>query len=1034
MSNGNDPYASIGARIVGGGAIRGSQYDTAQQKAQADITQSGASAAQSSASAKRTEALTPYEVEKAETENRLAKLNLEKAEAEKAERLRQASLIKEAEQDVLDELTRSIAAAAAAKKKSRSEFFATGFGSPIAATIGATFGGTEAKNVAGLVETVGNLQAVNRLAELKKAGIALTPVSNTDIDLLKNSVANLSQAQTDAEFQRSMDVVMRNRLRIFKKLNGSPSLISQEYESRTGESLPEGLIPGIDRIKEPQEPGWRQSPLNIPTLTERAKTPEGLVVFDEEKTAILQDAFDRGASKSQMEALSKELFGSKTVLPDVDAAIRYRQDFIRSGGTGPSGVQIMPRQRPMTEEEKKRVSTLESPERAFGASLGSGLTLGIAPLMLDEKSQANLQYMRETSPWASLAGEFAGSMTPGLGLGKGIGLGSEALMGAFGREGLSLPAQALAGDIVSSGITGATANPENPITGAILGASMGATGGVTGRYLGTPALTKPGEFLGVTPKVSLAESTLAKPNLFGREAEDFLSEAARLDVPAGLGDVRPELTGRVARVSKEGADTAEVYAERQKGAPDRAISAIERDVAPEANLRELENSFEFQANMAAEPYYDIVRAKPAPVDPALDQMLGSSLGQKGLKRAFEAAEAEGRDPRSMGFDLDNLGNVIVVQKPSWDTLIHIRKGINDELNSYRDPITRILDLSKPEARNADRFLNRFTKRLDNLSEDYKAARAVYSQAIRPKDYLELGAKAPDTKLSDVELTLANIAKIPDEAQREAAMQAYRQAYSTRLINDIRNSKVADPYSVAIGTPAQRSKMRLIGLTPDNFLEQSNIEQRLAKTAHETKVGIRGERRVEGENVLTEGDIPTAVIETAVSGAPIATLLNIARRGIKNYTSDRRGLGVRATARAKQLAPDLMGTDPTEALQRLQEAQALSAARTSAIQIPEAISTLAGGLGVRAGIAASPQPYEEQYNPRAPNYMIGANIPPERIIVNPEAITVTGTRPQIVDEDEENFILSDGTKLPKSLAARPMPKAKGGKVSKRLACR
>jgi len=37
VSNGNDPYAAIGARVVGGGAIRGSQYDAAQAKAQADL-------------------------------------------------------------------------------------------------------------------------------------------------------------------------------------------------------------------------------------------------------------------------------------------------------------------------------------------------------------------------------------------------------------------------------------------------------------------------------------------------------------------------------------------------------------------------------------------------------------------------------------------------------------------------------------------------------------------------------------------------------------------------------------------------------------------------------------------------------------------------------------------------------------------------------------------------------------------------------------------------------------------------------------
>lgn len=51
---------------------------------------------------------------------------------------------------------------------------------------------------------------------------------------------------------------------------------------------------------------------------------------------------------------------------------------------------------------------------------------------------------------------------------------------------------------------------------------------------------------------------------------------------------------------------------------------------------------------------------------------------------------------------------------------------------------------------------------------------------------------------------------------------------------------------------------------------------------------------------------------------------------------------------------------------------------------------------------------------------------------PEVITVTGAKPQIVDEDEENFILSDGRKIPKALAAKPM--ARGGKVRNRMAVR
>lgn len=88
------------------------------------------------------------------------------------------------------------------------------------------------------------------------------------------------------------------------------------------------------------------------------------------------------------------------------------------------------------------------------------------------------------------------------------------------------------------------------------------------------------------------------------------------------------------------------------------------------------------------------------------------------------------------------------------------------------------------------------------------------------------------------------------------------------------------------------------------------------------------------------------------------------------------------------------------------------------------STLA--LGQVSAMGEQAAETDAARRPPAPNVL--------ELAQSPEAITVTATRPQIVDEDEENYILSDGTKLPKSLAARPIPKAKGGKVSKRLACR
>lgn len=425
-----------------------------------------ASTAASEAGAARTRGLTPAEIRKADAEAQLAEYNLAKAKSEEADRQKKSQEAAAAESSVVAGLARTIAAAAAAKGKSRDEWFATGFGAQTAADLGAT----EAANVAGLLKTIGSKTAIDTLAELKAAGTALTPVSNTDIDLMRTSLADLSQSQTDEEFQRSMDVVMDAFLPIYRRMGGTPDLLQTSYKMRTGKPLPADAIPGF----EPKRPAPRagEAPAAAPEPTTELRAGAGDKYVSEEDKRIaarLQQAFDAGASQSEMNALAQEL-GRSLPQDQVDAAIRYRD-------AGGKGAQIVPGEstRPVSEQIIGAVG--ESPVGAYAIGAGSALTGGmtdeLAGLMggpeAEERARFARQYSQTESPIASTLGEITGGMMASI----------PAVRGAqMLAPGLSATRAAMLGETALGAITGAgEAAPGSRISGAAMGAGLGLAGG-----------------------------------------------------------------------------------------------------------------------------------------------------------------------------------------------------------------------------------------------------------------------------------------------------------------------------------------------------------------------------------------------------------------------------------------------------------------------------------------------------------------------------------------------------------------------------
>jgi len=749
-------------------------------------------------------------------------------------------------------------------------------------------------------------------------------------------------------------------------------------------SAPSGLTvmpePGVDRSA--PLPGRINEP-EYKTVPE--ETGLGVSDLDRKNAAILQQALDEGADEQKLQDLAKALR-----MPPLDSAklrpvIEYRDNYLRQGGRGPSGALIVPAETPITPEKMAEVRALNDPVNAFLAKTGNALLASQGPNITSifdpaaaERQQRSMDIYSEASPGASFAGTFAGSIPTSIGL-----------TGGLMKAGLAPTRAAFLADLGYGATTGAGESPDNPLLGAITGAGVSTLGSMAGRYALAPALEATGRGLSalsskygpkLAPKPTYGETTISGKLGPMDEIEQRLSEAARLELPMGLVDVSTpaQTLGRqTTRRSQDIAGEAEAaLGERAANRIDRLKESITKFVGqPYDDLRTAQAEIERAADYAAAPLYEKALSRPAPVDEKIDALLDTTLGRKGLQQAYVYAESRGVDPKALGFDLDDQGIVKLVQKPSWETLHYIRKGLQREVDQYRDPVTLTLDTKNPAVDNAQNFLRRFDKRLDYLNPDYASAKSAWSQYIAPRDYLAQGVKAldPNTPPADVERTLARINAMPEGTPEQAALKAralesYQRGFATAQRTAVDNARSAntDPYGVLLGTKRQQQKLNLIAPNAADFAKSAELEGRMLATEQVVKPSIPAASRAEAEAGLTGANLLGAIGDTLLTGSPVLSAANLVRNaaaqpGVRGWLADTFGLGApyRAGARAKELAPMLMNLEPEGALSTLQKAQQSVADYAQSAQAPRALGTYAGGLGAVNVMAEGDRP-EEYY--------------------------------------------------------------------------
>lgn len=750
--------------------------------------------------------------------------------------------------------------------------------------------------------------------------------------------------------------------------------IDEEFSYRTGDKVdPRGLISPLT----PREAAYE-------TTTNLGDTV--VSAGDQQKVAQLQSMFDKGATRDQIADYIKSSGLQLDVGPGLDKMLQYRDNFLQNGGRGPSGASFQPKERPMTAEEQANAEALNDPLKAFGANMGNMLSLGLAPDMqglVDPKGEMttreSLRMLRENSPWASAAGDVAGVITPTSLLSKGIGLAAK----------VSKPVAATAADVLSGAITGFGENPDNRTGGVIVGGGAGGLGALAGKYMVDPVTQ--GALDAFTNRA--AKPTFSDRVLAGRignvdNATTTLQDAQRLDLPMGLADVSPEarkLAAKVARYSPDAADRAEqVYTPRAAGRSDRATDAVARDVtAPIDDVDAFERSVKQQARTAAAPWYDKAYAEPAPVDdPILTKILSSRDGNKAVSAAYDIADNSEFDPLALGFVKDADGNVHQTKALSWEALDFVRQGIYHLLDEKRNPLTGKLNLEgDPLAQSRNHLLTRLTARMDDLNPAYAEARSQYEKGLMPRDFFRRGKASTEPKIDEatVQRTMGDISKLDTPEEQELALQSFRQGFATELQNKVYNSG-ADGYNAVFGTPRQQAKMGLIGVNPEDFARQAELERQMAKTGSGALSGAEGEATAAANETLKPSHLGAMALETGLSGAPLLTGANVGmrlayNRGLWDAVKERTGAAFNRglSKNAGEIAPDLMGTDPAAALARLQQAYGTVTARKEATDPVLAGSLLAGGALTHPAITFGSGPgYTTQSDPFAVGFDVPAN--------------------------------------------------------------
>ncbi len=371
----------------------------------------------------------------------------------------------------------------------------------------------------------------------------------------------------------------------------------------------------------------------------------------------------------------------------------------------------------------------------------------------------------------------AASAIPGIGdaigagakfLSGGAGQAAKGIGGLVSRTASKAASGAIAGGAASALSSGASSNSliNQVENGAKYGAVLGPAAPLVGAALGAGGRVLGNALSSVTDSSPSATQAIAGNKLLGALKADGLTPGQAVAKMRAFGPdaILPDVAGpnvsQAAQVvaGSPGAGAAlahDTLEGRMAEQVNNVNAAIQQATGQKGAIYADADALTQARAAAAAPLYEKALAQPITTGPRLNQFLADPTVQKGLVAGTQTARlnalAAGKKFAPEAFQGGN-GTA-----PSMAALDAAKQGLDDMVESYRDPVTHQLNLDS-QGRAINNVRAAFVSHLDTLNPDYAAARAAYSGPSASLDAMHMGQKA---LTNAPEVTAKTVASLSD---------------------------------------------------------------------------------------------------------------------------------------------------------------------------------------------------------------------------------------------------------------------------------
>lgn len=604
----------------------------------------------------------------------------------------------------------------------------------------------------------------------------------------------------------------------------------------------------------------------------------------------------------------------------------------------------------------------------FADEIAAGLGTGFG-MLGDYDAELNRQRGIDTADSENrfgyrLGGQLAGGVAGGAGLANaGLSLAANTAR-AGGGLGRVAAASAADGAILGaaqgfgSGEGGVYERGKNATVGGVTGFAAGGVApyAIAGLQAAAAPVVRP-IMSRLRPEAYASRALGQGLERAGMSIDDVADDLARASadgqgmytVADAMGNSGQRMLSTVARTPNNARqEVVEALMARQAGQGQRVSSAIDDAFGADATRRQSADDLIRWASDASEPFYKkALAAKPVTSD-RMKQFLADPITREGIKRGLRIqrlealAKGEKFDPYDYVTSFDEAGEPIIEKLHNMRTVNVIKKGIDDILDAYRDPVTNRLNLDE-EGRAIESVRRAFLQEADALNPDYAQARALYAGPASIRDDVNLGATAAGRgRAAD------NIAEF--NRRQPANQQGFRLGYADTLNQRIERSAQGVNNVRPLTSGKYRAELEAFAL-PD---EAPRLGSRLGREQTmfaTTNAALGGSKTADNLADAAEASkFDPSIMANLLSGRPVAAAMD----AVGGLLREARGQSPKVTER---IARALMATDADAARQVL---EAATVAR-SEDELRRAIASMIVG-GQAGGAVGREQPLRITVSP------------------------------------------------------------------------